>query len=230
MVHTVGVTCMLHRWHTHPGLDSSAKRLLHFRGGFQAAPSPSEGRGPASHSAGGGSSEHDIRDSLPWSEPIDAMSCTSSLITVEVGPGAQAYVAVAVAQVGFYAINTFLSDLQLALESCCSEGVPFGLWCTEPCTSQQCPVDPEGSPAPMQAGSTWQLTLKKGHRLVNRTGQALQMLQTCPFDLKACTAGPSTDMITIEPGEVGFLLAYSIDISRQWPSHTRGEKFHWKQM
>ena len=116
------MTEIFHRWHTHPGLDSSTKRLLHFRGGSQTATSPSEERGTASQSAGGASSKHDAREDLHWSKPIDAMSCTSSLISVEVAPGAQAYVAVTVAQVGAKAIITLSVHLQLKCEARCSEG------------------------------------------------------------------------------------------------------------
>ena len=76
---------------------------------------------------------------------------------------------------------------------------------------------PDVRMASMQAGSTWQLALKKGHRLVNRTGQTLQMLHRCPFGLQACAAGLTADMITIEPEEVSILS--SADISRQLTSH-----------
>ena len=83
--------------------------------------------------------------------------------------------------------------------------------------------------APIQAGSTWQLALKKGHRLVNRTRQTLQMLHRCPVGLQACSAGPTADMITLEPGEVSFPSASNADISRQWTTHTCRDHLHCKQ-
>ena len=79
----------------------------------------------------------------------------------------------------------------------------------------------------MQADSTWRLALKKGHRLVNRTDQSLQVLQRCPFGLQACAAGPSADMIVIRPGEVSLSSASRADISRQWASHTSRKQLHW---
>ena len=50
------------------------------------------------------------------------MSCTASLVAVEVAPGAQAYIAVIVAQVNAKAIITFPVHLQLESEARCSEG------------------------------------------------------------------------------------------------------------
>ena len=83
--------------------------------------------------------------------------------------------------------------------------------------------------APIQAGSTWQLALKKGHRLVNRTGQSLQMLQRYPLGLQTCAAGPTADMFIIEPGEVSSPSASDADISRQSTPHTCREQLHCKQ-
>ena len=50
------------------------------------------------------------------------MSCASSLISVEVAPGVQACIAVAVTQVGADASITFSVHLQLEYVFCCSEG------------------------------------------------------------------------------------------------------------
>ena len=138
------------------------------------------------------------------------MSCTSSLIAVEVAPGVQAYIAVAVAQVGADAIITFAVHLQLI----CSWSVRLAaqrehVWTLlcRPLHYKMVPsIWPDVHIASMQAGSTWQLALKKGHRLVNRTGQLLQMLHRCPLGLQAFAAGPIADMITIEPGEVSLFI------------------------
>ena len=50
------------------------------------------------------------------------MSCTASLVAVEVAPGAQAYIAVIVAQVNAKAIITSPVHLQMESEALCSEG------------------------------------------------------------------------------------------------------------
>ena len=50
------------------------------------------------------------------------MSCTSSLIAVDVAPGVQAYIAVAVVQVGACPIIFILVHSQLERAACCSAG------------------------------------------------------------------------------------------------------------
>jgi len=89
------------RWHTHPGLASSARRLLHVKG---AANNVASSLSSMSHQAacqtGSGSGREPSESSqLQWSKPFDAMSCAFTLATVATSPGVQAHVAVSASQV-----------------------------------------------------------------------------------------------------------------------------------
>ena len=89
------------RWHAHPGLTPSARRLLRLKGTGRASITSLPSRlqqnlDPAGSDTGVGPSE---KQDLQWSEAFDAMCSAAHLALVEVASGMQAHMAVSTSQV-----------------------------------------------------------------------------------------------------------------------------------
>ena len=92
---------MLCRWHAHPGLTPSARRLLHLKGAGRAEVTTTPSLlHPDLAPAGSQPYTDPTKDGkLQWSEAFDAMSAAAHLAVVEIAAGIHAYVAVSISPV-----------------------------------------------------------------------------------------------------------------------------------
>ena len=151
---------------------------------------------------------------MQWSKPFDAMSCTSSLAIIATASGVQAHVAVSACQVCLLD----LSPLFISLRQVSSVGISAAQETSGQFTVYRAShghvrqaADVCGSPSIMeelgekfvalQVRGTWHVVLRKGHRIVNKTVQQLDVLTGFASGVSADTAEQAEPMI-IQPDEV----------------------------